>query len=130
MSEAVAGGSPRIAAAVAFLFAGVTWLGVWLSLTGSGAVSSMQPAFALGVTGLAVPIAIGLWLRKAWSYWLGLIAGGWQLISHSLFLVVGLAAERKLGPLDWLFELVLGAFLVVLLLPATRRACMAPSPTE
>jgi hypothetical protein len=130
MSTAGAGGGPRLAAAIAFLFAAVTWLGVWLSLSGSAAVSSMQPAFALGVSGVALPIAVGLWLRKAWSYWLGLIAGGWQFISHLLFLVVGLAAARKLGPLDWLFALVLGAFLVVLLLPATRRACMPATATD
>jgi hypothetical protein len=127
MSAAGAGNGPRLAAAIAFVFALITWIGVWLSLTGSAAVSSMQPPFALGVTAVAVPIAVGLWLRKPWSYWLGLIAGGWQFISHLLFLVVGLAAERKLGPLDWLFELVLGAFLIALLLPATRRACM-PRP--
>jgi hypothetical protein len=130
MSGAAAGNGPRVAAAIAFVFALVTWLGVWLSLTGSGVVSSMQPAFALGVTAIALPIAIGLWLRQAWSYWLGLIAGGWQFLSHLLFLVVGLAAERKLGPLDWIFELVLGAFLVVLLVPATRRACMPPTSAE
>jgi hypothetical protein len=121
---------PRLAATIAFVFALVTWLGVWLSTTGAGAVSSMQPTFALGVTAVAVPIAVGLWLRRPWSYWAGLIAGGWQFLSHLLFLVVGLAAGRKLGPLDWVFELVLGAFLIVLLLPATRRACMPPAITD
>jgi hypothetical protein len=130
MSALEPGNEPRLAAAIAFAFALVTWIGVWLSSTGSRAVSSMQPPFALSVTAVAVPIAIGLWLRRPWSYWLGLIAGGWQFVSHMLFLVVGLAAGRKLGLLDWLFEFVLGAFLVVLLLPATRRACMPPASAE
>jgi uncharacterized membrane protein len=122
---------PRVAAVVALAFALVIWAGVWLSSAENSAVSSMQPAFALAVTAVALPIVIGLWLRKQWAYWLGLVAGGWQFISHALFLVVSMAAERRLGVLDWLFELVLAAFLVVLLLPATRRGCMpAPNPTE
>ena len=125
------GHGPRVAAAVAFVFVLVTWVGVWLSSAGNSAVSSMQPPFGLGVTAVALPIAVGLWLRKQWAYWLGLIAGGWQFISHALFLVVGTATGRQLGVLDWIFELVLGAFLAALLLPATRRGCMSPpNPTK
>jgi TRAP-type uncharacterized transport system fused permease subunit len=113
---------------MAFLLALITWVGVWLSSAGDSAVSSMQSPFALGVTAVALPIAIGLWLRKQWAYWLGLIAAGWQFVSHALFLIVAVLTDRRLGVLDWLFELVLAAFLVVLLLPATRRGCR-PSPT-
>jgi hypothetical protein len=120
-----------VAAAVASLFALVIWAGVWLSSAGNSAVSSMQPVFALAVTAVTLPIIIGLWLRKQWAYWLGLIAGGWQFVSHALFLVVSTAAQRRLGALDWLFEMVLAGFLVILLLPATRRGCMPPpNPSE
>jgi hypothetical protein len=122
---------PRVAAAVVLVFALVTWTGVWFSSAGNGAVSSMQPPFALAVTGVALPIMIGLWLRKQWAYWLGLIAAGWQFVSHALFLVVSMATQRPLGVLDWSFEMVLAVFLVVLLLPATRRGCApSPNPTE
>jgi hypothetical protein len=120
---------PRVAAGVVLLLVLVTWAGVWLATTGSGAGSSMRAPFALAVTAIALPIAAGLWLRRPWSYWVGLIAGSWQLISHVLFLIVGLAAGRALGLGDWLFGLLLAVFVTVLLIPATRRGCM-PRPAE
>jgi len=56
-----------------------------------------------------------------------LIAGGYQLLSFKLFVVVVLATNEPIELLTGVSMLVLLAFMVVLLLPPTMRSCMHTS---
>jgi hypothetical protein len=119
---------PRVAALLVLAFVAVVWGGVWLKQR----FPDLQMALgqAMGSTGatfvapLALIAAIGLWLRKPWAWWFALIVIGWQAVSYFLFLVVVLASGDATGPLTWATALVIVALLAVILLPATRRACM------
>jgi hypothetical protein len=122
---------PRLAVLMVLLFVVATWLGVLLAdVGGGGAGSSIKAPFALLITGIALVLAVGLWLRRSWAYWAAIVAGSWQLLSHLLFIVVGLAAGRRLGLMDWVFALLLAVFMAVLLIPATRRGCMPAPPVN
>ena len=81
---------------------------------------------ALFITAFGFVIAAGLWLRSAWGWWVGLIAGGYQFLSFMLFLVVVLATNDPIELLTGVSILVLLAFMVILLLPPTMRSCMHP----
>jgi hypothetical protein len=119
---------PRVAALLVLAFVAIVWGGVWLKER----FPSLQVALgqAMGSTGatfvapIALVAAIGLWLRKPWGWWFSLIVIGWQAVSYFLFLVVVLASGDTTGPLTWATALIIVALLVVILLPATRRACM------
>jgi hypothetical protein len=76
------------------------------------------------ISAVALPVATGLWLRAAWAWWAGLVAGARQLLSHLLYIVVATASGDTVGAIGWLIALLLAVFLVVLLLPATRAACL------
>ena len=118
----------RVAAVLALVFVAVTWASVAAPrLLPNAAVSgghSLGFTGALFITAFALVIATGLWLRSAWGWWVGLIAGGYQLLSFMLFLVVVLATNEPIELLTGVSMLVLLAFMVVLLLPPTMRSCM------
>ena len=122
---------PRIAAALAVAFVALAWGGIWLRC----AVPSVGPWLGQGIgatgamfiTPIALAAAVGLWLRTTWGWWFSLIVAGYQAISYILFLIVVLASGDATGILTWLTGLLLVALLVVLLLPATRRACIPSS---
>jgi len=121
----------RVAAVLALVFVAVTWGSVMMPrLLPNAAVSaghSLGFTGALFITAFALVIATGLWLRSAWGWWVGLIAGGYQLLSFMLFLVVVLATDEPIELLTGVSMLVLLAFMVVLLLPPTMRSCMHTS---
>jgi len=118
----------RIAAVLAVAFVAVTWGSVVVPrLLPNEAVSvgrSLGFTGALFITAFGLVIAAGLWLRSAWGWWVGLIAGGYQLLSLMLFLVVVLATNDPIELLTGVSILVLLAFMVILLLPPTMRSCM------
>ena len=121
----------RIAAILALAFVAVTWGSVVVPrLLPNEAVSvgrSLGFTGALFITAFGLVIAAGLWLRSAWGWWVGLIAGGYQLLSLMLFLVVVLATNDPIELLTGVSILVLLAFMVILLLPPTMRSCMHTS---
>lgn len=121
----------RVAAVLALVFVAVTWASVAAPrLLPNAAVSgghSLGFTGALFITAFALVIATGLWLRSAWGWWVGLIAGGYQLLSFMLFVVVVLATNEPIELLTGVSMLVLLAFMVVLLLPPTMRSCMHTS---
>ena len=121
----------RVAAVLALVFVAVTWGSVMMPrLLPNAAVSaghSLGFTGALFITAFALVIATGLWLRSAWVWWVGLIAGGYQLLSFMLFVVVVLATNEPIELLTGVSMLVLLAFMVVLLLPPTMRSCMHTS---
>lgn len=121
----------RVAAVLALVFVAVTWGSVMMPrLLPNAAVSaghSLGFTGALFITAFALVIATGLWLRSAWGWWVGLIAGGYQLLSFMLFVVVVLATNEPIELLTGVSMLVLLAFMVVLLLPPTMRSCMHTS---
>jgi predicted Na+-dependent transporter len=86
--------------------------------------SGYSATAGLVISAVALPIVVGLWLRAGWAWWAGLIAAAWQLVSHLLYLIVTTASGGSVGAVGWLIALVLAALLVVLLLPATRGACL------
>jgi hypothetical protein len=117
---------PRLAALVVLLMAAVLWVDVLfrerlLDLIGSSGYSTTA---GVVISAVAVPVAAGLWLRAAWAWWTGLVAAVWQLLSHLLYIVVATASGGTVGALGWLIALLLVVFLIVLLLPATRDACL------
>lgn len=117
---------PRVAALIALTMLMVLWGDVLLGERISNTVGSSgySGTAAIVIGALALPIALGLWLRQGWGWWVGLVAGIWQLISHLLYLIVQLASGEQVGLIGWLIALLLAVFLVVLLLPATRNSCL------
>jgi uncharacterized membrane protein (DUF2068 family) len=118
----------RVAAALSLAFIVVTWGSVLAPrLLPDAAVSaghSLGFTGALFISAVGLAVAVGLWLRSAWGWWFGLIAGGYQLLSFALFATVVIATGDPIGPLTALSMVVLLAFMVVLLLPRTMRSCM------
>jgi hypothetical protein len=118
----------RVAAALALAFVAVTWGSVllprFLPATAGAAGHSLEFTGAVFISAFGLAVAVGLWLRSAWGWWVGLIAGGYQLLSFILFAIVVMATGDPIGPLTGLSMLVLLAFMVVLLLPPTMRSCM------
>jgi hypothetical protein len=76
------------------------------------------------ISAVTLPVAAGLWFRVGWAWWAGLIAAVWQLLSHLLYIVVTTASGEAVGAVGWLIALLLAVFLIVLVLPATRQACL------
>ena len=87
--------------------------------------SGYSSTAGLVISGVALPIVLGLWLQRGWAWWAGLIASAWQLMSHLLYIVVKLASGETVAPAGWLIAALLAGFLAVLLLPATRNGCLA-----
>jgi hypothetical protein len=117
---------PRAAALIVLAMAAVLWADVLFpdrlaEIFGSTGYSATA---GLVISAVALPVVVGLWLRAGWAWWAGLIAGAWQLVSHLLQLIVMAVSGDKVGGAAWLIALLLAAFLVVLLLPATREACL------
>jgi hypothetical protein len=117
---------PRVAAAIVLAMAVVLWLDVLfrarlVDVIGSSGYSTTA---GLVISAVTLPVAAGLWLRLGWAWWAGLIAAAWQLISHLLYIVVTTASGETVGAVGWLIAVLLAIFLIVLLLPATRNACL------
>lgn len=127
--ETAPSAGPRLAALVILVMAAVLWADVLLRARLVGAIGSSgySTTAVVVISGVTLPIAIGLWLRKGWAWWAGLVAAAWQLISHLLYIVVTTASGETMGAAGWLIALLLVVFLTVLLLPATRRACLKQS---
>lgn len=123
---------PRLAALVILLMAALLWMDVLfrerlIDLIGSSGYSTTA---GVVIGAVALPVAVGLWLRAAWAWWAGLVAAVWQLLSLLLYVVVATASGAAVGAVGWLIALLLGAFLAVLLLPATRDACLRSQAGE
>ncbi len=122
---------PRVAALIVLAMALVLWADVLLrerlgDVIGS---SGYNTTAGLVISAVALPVAVGLWLRAGWAWWAGLIAAAWQLVSHLLQLIVMTVSGATVGGAGWLIAVLLGVFLVVLLIPATRTACLPGSST-
>lgn len=116
---------PRVAALIVLAMALVLWADV-LFREGLGDIigsSGYNTTAGLVISAVALPVAVGLWLRAGWAWWAGLIAAAWQLVSHLLQLIVMTVSGATVGGAGWLIAVLLAVFLVVLLLPATRNAC-------
>ena len=115
-----------MAVAVVVTMVVVLWADILLRerLIGSIGTSGYSTTAGVVISAVALPIVIGLLLGAAWAWWAGLIAAAWQLISHLLYLIVTLASGETVGLLGWIIAALLGLFLVLLLLPATRDACI------
>lgn len=119
---------PRWAALLVLVLLVVVWGGMLLrqslpngqTLLGQ-AMGSTGAAF---LTPLALAAAVGLWLRTAWGWWASVIVFGWQGVSYVLFLMVVVASGDVTGILTWLTGVLLAGVLVLVLLPATRHACL------
>lgn len=117
---------PFVAAAVIVVMVLVLWVDLlWrdrlMSTIGTSGYSSTA---GLVISAVALPIIIGLLLRATWAWWAGLIVAAWQLISHLLYLIVTLASGETVGLAGWIIAALLALFLILLLLPATRDACI------
>ena len=99
---------PRVAAAIFLSMALVLWVDVLFRARLAGAIGSSGYSSTAGlvVSAITLPVAVGLWFRRGWAWWAGLIAAA------------------------WLIPVLLVAFLTVLLLPATRRACLRQASEE
>jgi lysylphosphatidylglycerol synthetase-like protein (DUF2156 family) len=86
--------------------------------------SGYSTTAGLVVSAVTLPVAAGLWLRSRWAWWAGLIAAIWQLLSYLLYIVVQTASGETVGAAGWVIAALLVAFLIVLLLPATRDTCL------
>jgi len=117
---------PRVAALILLGMAAVLWADVLLRNRLADVIGSSGYSATAGVviSAVALPIVAGLWLRAGWAWWAGLIAAAWQLVSHLLYLIVTTASGDSVGAAGWLIAVVLAVLLIVLLLPATRRACL------
>lgn len=72
---------------------------------------------------LAVAIGIGLWMRYAWAWWLGLAAvlfQGWRIV-YPMFAKGGL--PRLPGLVTLLVLTLLLLFLILLFFPKARASC-------
>lgn len=122
---------PRFAALLAAAFVALVWGGIWLRNAAPAVAPLLGQAIgatgAMFITPIALAAAAGLWLRKPWGWWFSVIIVAYQTVSYLLFLTVVLASGDATGLLTWLTGLWLVALLVMLLLPGTRRACVAPS---
>jgi hypothetical protein len=117
---------PRAAALIVLAMAAVLWADVLFrdrlaEIIGSTGYSATA---GLVISAVALPVAVGLWLRAGWAWWAGLIAAAWQLVSHLLQLIVMTVSGDEVGGAAWLIAVLLAGFLVVLLLPATRNTCL------
>lgn len=117
---------PRVAAAILLAMAVVLWVDVLFRARLVGVIGSSGYSTTAGlvISAVTLPVAAGLWLRLGWAWWAGLIAAAWQLISHLLYIVVTTASGETIGAVGWLIAVLLAAFLIVLLLAATRNACL------
>jgi hypothetical protein len=124
--QAVPSMLPRVAAGIVLVMAVVLWVDVLFRARLVGVIGSSGYSTTAGlvISAVTLPVAAGLWLRLGWAWWAGLIAGAWQLISHLLYIVVTIASGETIGAAGWLIAVLLAIFLVVLLLPATRNACL------
>jgi len=117
---------PRAAALVLLVMAVVLWVDVLFRARLIDAIGSSGYSTTAGVviSAVTLPVAAGLWFRVGWAWWAGLIAAVWQLLSHLLYIVVTTTSGEAVGAVGWLIALLLAVFLIVLLLPATREACL------
>jgi hypothetical protein len=117
---------PRAAALIVLGMVAALWADVLFrdrlaEIIGSTGYSATA---GLVISAVALPVAVGLWLRAGWAWWAGLIAVAWQLVSHLLQLIVMTVSGDEVGGAAWLIAVLLAGFLVVLLLPATRNTCL------
>lgn len=78
----------------------------------------LQPR-SLASTFVLMAIVVGLWLHFRWAWWLALVAGVFHLYRTAEFWASFPAMAAENIPSQFLTV----AFVVVLLLPATRKRC-------
>ena len=112
---------PRIAAALALVFAGGILAVLMLEIASAAApVRLIEHVDMLAVVLAAVFVGLGLWRYSAWGWWIGLLGGGYVLVQ----LTLRVQKEGQFAP-DlglWFSGAMAVAFLAVLLLPRTIRA--------
>lgn len=119
--------SIRLAGLVAFGYAVWVLAGGAVQLGAGGQAVTLRLSMAQPLTWLvgllALVIAIGLWTRYAWAWWLGLAAALFQAWRFAWPLFTGPGAPRLPGTTALLVLFVLLVFVVLLLLPKARASC-------
>jgi hypothetical protein len=114
----------RLAACIAFAYIIVVLGGVYLHYWQTGDEYTLRYSLSRESTWNAVFIAsllaVGLWLRHQWAWWLGLVAGVLKLVGQ----LVWIAKHFPPGFGVVLVLALLIAFLATLMLPGTRAACL------
>ena len=100
--------------------------GIFVHFAGTGDLYPLRYSLTLPTTLLVTiigsVIALGLWRRHAWAWWLGLTAVAVQLTRLSSWLLKRFNnGNVPVG--SWLITFLLLAFLLALLTPAVRQSC-------
>lgn len=100
--------------------------GIFAHFAGTGDLYTLRYSLTLPatliVTIIGSVIALGLWRRHAWAWWLGLTAVAVQLTRFSPWLLERLNNDNVPAS-SWLITFLLLAFLLALLTPAVRQSC-------
>ena len=119
--------SIRLASAVSFGYAVWVLAGRAVQLSGGSQAVTLRLQIDQPITWLvgliALAIALGLWIRYAWAWWLGLAAALFQGWRMAWPLVSGAGAPRLPGTVTAVVLALLLVFVVLLLMPKARATC-------
>ncbi len=119
---------PQSAAILALSYAAVVLGGILIHFMQSGDLYTLKFSLLLPATLIALllasTIAWGLWKELRWAWWLGLLGSLLQLVRMSKWLWHNFSQSGFPSPGVLLVLCILVAFLVTLLLPGTRTACV------
>ncbi len=115
----------RAAALCAFAYAVLAVAGLVTRFQHTGSFRALAHGLARPdvwlVFVIALTVAIGVWSRHAWAWWVGIAAAGWQV-----FRIVSRYVEAERFPQAFAVLLalaLLAAFLVLMLQRKARLAC-------
>ncbi len=118
-------GYAKLAGILAILYAITFFGGIFFHYLISGSSYTLKYSLSLPKTWLvlvmALVIGFGLIKHYRWSWWLGLVAGIYQLIGISIAAQRLLSSQSTLPLLMGMFIVLFIAFLTLLLLPSVRR---------
>lgn len=118
----------RLAAIVAFSYIAVMLGGILTHFMRSGDLYTLKFSLLLPSTLIALLLASilvwGLWKGLRWAWWLGLAASILQLVRMSTWLSHRVSQSGLPSPSVLLVFAILLGFLILLLLPGTRSACV------
>lgn len=118
-------GYAKLAGILAILYAITFFGGIFVHYLISGSSYTLKYSLSLPKTWLVLVMALiigfGLIKHYRWSWWLGLVAGIYQLIGISIAAQRLLSSQSTLPLLMGMFIVLFIAFLTLLLLPSVRR---------